>query len=246
MGRMDNTAVTRHSIFQYSLMTALLDGVYDGDLSVSELLGRGNFGIGTFNALDGEMVVLDGVCYRLDSDGTASEAALDARTPFAITTNFVPRLRRTSPPNLTREALADVIDGLLPSSNYMYALKISGTFSTMTTRTVVKQERPYRPMAEVTDEDTEHTFEDVRGVVVGFRTPIYEKGIGVPGCHAHFIDSERTVGGHILDFTISSGEIELCVGTDLQLSLPLTGDFAGADLDPEDLDEQIHKTEVKE
>ncbi|RAV33199.1 acetolactate decarboxylase [Corynebacterium heidelbergense] len=243
---MTKQPVTRHTIFQYSLMSALLDGIYDGELSVNELLGKGNFGIGTFDALDGEMVILDGECFRLDHTGRASRPDLDKCTPFAVATNFVPRLHRNAPVNTTREALSEVIDEMLPSSNYMYALKITGRFSSVRTRTVVKQERPYRPMAEVTEDDTEHTFENIEGVVMGFRTPIYEKGIGVPGCHAHFLDKKRELGGHVLDFTIAEGTIELCVGTDLELRLPLTGEFAGADLDPDDLDEQIQKTEVKE
>ena len=77
-------------------------------------------------------------------------------------------------------------------------------------------------------------------------TPIYEKGIGIPGCHVHFIDNARTHGGHVLDFTLSNGLIEVCPGTDLQLRLPLNHEFSTARLAPEDLDQQIHATEVKE
>jgi acetolactate decarboxylase len=32
---------------------------------VRELLRHGDFGLGTFNRLDGEMLVNDGVCYQL-------------------------------------------------------------------------------------------------------------------------------------------------------------------------------------
>ncbi len=86
----------------------------------------------------------------------------------------------------------------------------------------------------------------VRGVIAGFRTPVYEKGISVPGCHVHFIDDDRTGGGHVLDFKLKSGVIEICPGTDLQLRLPLSEEFSGAELAPEDLDAQIHATEVKD
>ena len=54
--------IARHTIFQNSLMTALLDGIYDGELTISDILSKGNFGLGTFDALDGEMLILDGVC----------------------------------------------------------------------------------------------------------------------------------------------------------------------------------------
>ncbi|MCA1738575.1 MAG: acetolactate decarboxylase, partial [Actinobacteria bacterium] len=38
----------------------MLDGNYDGELTFAELGARGDFGLGTFDALDGEMIGLDG------------------------------------------------------------------------------------------------------------------------------------------------------------------------------------------
>ncbi|MDK8451194.1 acetolactate decarboxylase [Corynebacterium mastitidis] len=245
MGTQRSFPTQRHTIFQNSLMTALLDGIYDGEMTVGELLGHGNFGIGTFDALDGEMIVLDGVCYQVRGDGSAARAALEQRSPFTVMTNFVPHIAATPPPGLRREELAGFIDELQPSENYMYAVRITGRFSEVRVRTVTRQFKPYRPMVEATGDDAELCFRDVEGTVAGFRTPVYEKGIGVPGCHAHFIDSARTRGGHVLDFTLGSGAVELCPGTDLSLRLPLTSDFSRAALAPEDLDHQIHTTEIK-
>ncbi|MDK8894617.1 acetolactate decarboxylase [Corynebacterium sp. MSK006] len=235
----------RHTIFQNSLMSALLDGIYDGEMTVGELLGHGNFGIGTFDALDGEMIVLDGVCYQVRGDGTAERAGLMQRSPFTVMTNFVPLISATPPEGLRRSELAEFIDSVQPSENYMYAVRITGRFSDVTVRTVTKQDKPYRPMTEATGDDAELHFTDVDGVLGGFRTPVYEKGIGVPGCHVHFVDDARTSGGHVLDFTLARGTVELCPGTDLNLRLPLTTQFSDAELSPEDLDRQIHQTEVK-
>lgn len=226
-------------------MTALLDGIYDGEMTIGELLGKGNFGLGTFDGLDGEMVILDGVCYQLKHDGTARPADLEQHTPYAVATNFVPRIVREAPRNIRRADLSEFVSGMMPSENYMYALRISGHFASVTTRTVVKQQRPYRPMHEATDDDAVQVFENVNGVIAGFRTPIYERGISVPGCHVHFIDDARTSGGHVLDFTLTEGVIELCPGTDLELNLPLTHEFATGNLAPEDLDSKLHKTEIK-
>src|ERR1700716_3234411 len=75
-------------VYQFSTISALLDGVYDGDATVADILRHGDFGLGTFNHLDGEMVILDGVCYRLRADGTATRAAGTDRTPFAAVTRF--------------------------------------------------------------------------------------------------------------------------------------------------------------
>ena len=60
------------------------------------------------------------------------------------------------------------------------------------------------------------------------------------------VDDDRTSGGHVLDFELEKGVIELCPGTDLELKLPLTQDFSRANLAPEDLDEKLHTTEVKD
>ena len=67
-------------VYQTSTMGALLDGVYEGDVTTRELLRHGDFGLGTFNRLDGEMLVLDGVCYQLRGDGV-SDLRGSARSP---------------------------------------------------------------------------------------------------------------------------------------------------------------------
>lgn len=224
-------------------MSALLDGIYDGEMTIGELLGHGNFGLGTFDGLDGEMVILDGVCWQLRSDGTATRADLDARTPFAVVTNFVPHITAKAPDNLARKDVSALIDSLIHSQNYMYALRITGDFADVTTRIVVKQEKPYPKMVEATQSDAVVHMDHVSGTIAGFRTPVYEQGISVPGCHVHFLDSEHSHGGHVLDFSLRSGTVELCVGTDLQLRLPLTDAFSRAELAPEDLQQQIETTE---
>jgi acetolactate decarboxylase len=81
-------AATSHQIFQFSTLQALMGGVYDGDLTYTELARHGDFGIGTFNALDGEMIGLDGKFFQIRSDGRVSPVAGDMRTPFAEVTFF--------------------------------------------------------------------------------------------------------------------------------------------------------------
>jgi len=235
--------VSRHEIFQTSLMSALLDGVYEGEMTVRDLLGHGSFGIGTFNGLDGEMLIVDGKCYQLRADGGVTKADLGAYTPYAVVTNFVPHIESELPDNVVRSEASAFIDHMTASENYMYALRIDGDFEWIRMRTVVKQQKPYRPMVEATDEDAIVELHDVSGSLVGFRTPLYEQGIGVPGCHTHFITDDRTGGGHVLDFKLKRGSAALCLGTDLRLQLPLTDAFRDANLSPEDLARQLAKTE---
>lgn len=237
------STIYRNEVFQTGLMSQLLDGIYDGDMTIGELLGHGNFGVGTFDGLDGEMVVLDGTCYQVRFDGSVSLADLDQKTPFAVITNFVPAIKRDLPRNLLRQSASQVLDDFTLSDNYMYAIKIVGDFEWVRTRTVKKQSKPYPKMVDAVEGEDIVQFDDVTGTIVGFRTPIYEQGIGVPGCHAHFISDKRDQGGHVVDFKLRSAHVEICPGTGLRLHLPLNEAFSNADLSPEDLADQISKAE---
>jgi acetolactate decarboxylase len=237
------SGIPRHTVFQTSLMSALLDGVYDGELTIGELLQHGDFGLGTFNALDGEMVILDSVCYQLHSGGGVRVAGPEQRTPFAVVVNFVPSIHAELPEHCTREDVSNIVGELTGSDNYLYAIKVSGQFDWVRTRTVVRQTKPYRPLKSVTKGEPMVQFDDVSGVIAGFRTPLYEQGIGVPGGHVHFLDGNRVRGGHALDYVVRRGTLQVCLGTDLHLALPLTDAFRNAHLTPDDLAEQVQQTE---
>ncbi|MET0830785.1 MAG: acetolactate decarboxylase [Acidimicrobiia bacterium] len=232
----------RRTVFQVSLMAGLLDGVYDGDATVGQLLDRGDFGLGTFNALDGEMIILDSVVHRLRSGGEATSVGPEEPTPFAIVTRFSPSITVDVPGGAGRDEVAGMVDRLV-STNYLYAMRITGRFAAVKTRAVVRQEKPYRPLVEVTRGEPTLGLSDVDGVIAGFRTPLYQQGIGVPGGHVHFIDTDRRRGGHVLDFELAGGTLELCLGTDLHLALPLSDSFADARLTPDDLGTQVEQAE---
>lgn len=230
-------------IYQTSTMGALLSGVYEGDLTIRELLRHGDFGLGTFNCLDGEMLVLDGVCYQLRSDGSATVADPDERTPFAAVTWFRPDRRIDICAPCDRAALKGIIDEALESTNLMVAVRVTGHFSSIRTRTVSEQHRPYRPFTEATQDQREVTFTDVTGRLAGFRMPDYEQGIAVAGYHSHFVDADHRHGGHTLDYRLVSGIVEIAIRSELHLSLQRTREFLGADLDHENLDGKIQQTE---
>ena len=226
-------------------MGALLDGIYDGDCSVEHLLTRGDFGVGTFNALDGEMLILEGTCYRLSSDGTVGATTPTQLTPFAVVTRFEAHVSHRIDEPHTAERLHDLLVALTPSDNYLYAYRIIGDFEFVRTRTVARQEQPYRRLVEVTKGEPVQVFPKVTGDIVGFRTPVFQQGIGIAGDHAHFIDEDRTQGGHVLDFAVTRGTLEVCIGTDLHLELPTTVAFERADLDddPQEMASEVTATE---
>ena len=230
-------------VYQTSTMGALLQGVYDGNVMIRELLQHGDFGLGTFNRLDGEMLVLDGVCYQLRSDGSATIADPEQETPFAAVTWFRPDHTFHISTPCDREAVMGLIDKTLESTNLMVAVRISGDFSMVRTRTVTEQHRPYRPFTEATQDQQEVMFEDVAGTLVGFRMPEFEQGVSVAGYHSHFINKDRHRGGHALDYRLVRGTVDISVRSELHLSLQRTTQFLRANLHSADIDRQIRQTE---
>jgi len=232
--------MTATRVFQLGLMSALLAGVYDGPTPLREVLRHGDLGLGTFNGLDGEMILIDGVCFRMRSDGSIDRPGLDERTPFAIVTRFAASASASIDRPMDRAEVISLVQTMVPSENYLYAVRVDGSFESVTTRTVQRQTPPYRPMREAVGDQSVLEFRSVAGTIAGFRTPLYERSTGG---HVHFIDDERSRGGHVLDFRILSGTVEVCVATELDLRLPLDDGFRDADLEPQDLGEQLTATE---
>ena len=228
---MSNAAIDTnddYSVYQTSTISALLAGVYDGELTISELLTHGDFGLGTFNHLDGEMVILDGVCYHLRADGSVSVANGTDLTPFAAVTHFHAQHELPIEKATTRDALTALVDDTLGSVNVGATVRISGTFETVRTRTVGEQKKPYPPLVEAAAGQAENTLTTVTGTIAGYRTPQFEDGISVAGYHLHFIDDSHSHGGHVLDFVLSSGKVEIAPISELHLSLPATTEFLDA------------------
>ena len=211
---------THHALFQTSTVEALLDGNYDGDVTFAELGARGDFGLGTFDALDGEMIGLDGAFYQVKADGRAYEVDEQARTPFAVVTFFEPARLETLDGPMDYAALRAHLDRNLADSTTVCAVRVDGRFDYVKTRSVPRQRKPYPPLVEVVEHQPTFEFSDVRGSLVGFRFPDYAGGLNVPGYHFHFITEDKSAGGHLLECHISHGELRIDHESDLELELP--------------------------
>ncbi len=219
-----------HVLFQASTIAALLDGAYDGDLSFAELAEHGDLGLGTLNGLDGEMVALDGRFYRADVDGAIHPVGPDERTPFAVVAEFEPTIEATIAAPLAHEDLLARLEELIPIEAASCAIRIDGAFELVRARSVPRQSPPYRPLADVVNE--QHVFEltDVTGTMLGFRFPAYAEGIEVGGYHLHFIDDDRCHGGHVLGSRSRNVRVRLDPSNDLHVELPPRVDLADPDL----------------
>jgi len=221
---------TTGTLFQYSTLPALSLGIYDGNLTFDELLKRGDFGLGTFNALDGELVILEGKAWRVRSDGKVSRVDGNAKTPFAAVVKFAPDHITRVWQNTEYSALRKQLAPMLPSPNLPYAIAIRGTFARIKVRSVPAQTKPYRPLAEVVKSQSVFEWRNLRGTLVGFRFPSYLSGVNLADFHFHFISDDRARGGHLLDCTLKRGQLEVQSLRGFDMVLPEIKEFDAADL----------------
>ena len=209
-----------HVLFQASTIGALLEGAYDGDLTLGELAEHGNLGLGTINALDGEMIAVDGRFYRADVAGDVNELDPATRTPFAVVVEFGPTVEFELEGPLSHEDAIARLDEHLPEGAASCALRIDGSFDLVRARSVPRQRPPYGPLTEVVADQRVFELHDVAGTVVGFRFPDYAQGIEVAGYHLHFISEDRARGGHVLELHPRSGRVRVDPSGELHMELP--------------------------
>src|ERR1700683_4288320 len=121
-------------LYQTSLMSALMAGIYEGEATYGQIREYGDFGLGTFNDLDGEMVGFDGTFYQLRSDGSARPVTADQKTPFAVV-NFFRTERELDVSQMAKSDLLAMIEKAT-SANLFSAVRVDGTFDEVRTRTV--------------------------------------------------------------------------------------------------------------
>lgn len=221
------------AIFQASLFEALVEGVYEGDITYGELKKHGDFGLGTFNRLDGEMVAIDGIFYQIDSDGKVSIAEDSMKSPFAIVTFFDSNERLIPDSQLSCEELKKYIENSLPEKNIFYAIKVSGEFEYVKTRSVQAQEKPYPPISQAVKEQSEFDLNNIKGTIAGYWFPVFIQGVSQSGFHFHFISEDRQSGGHVLECKTKNIVIDVDHIRDFQIDLADTEDFNNADLKKE-------------
>lgn len=219
------------AVTQVATIDSLLVGVFDGSMSLGELKEHGNFGIGTFDKLDGEMLLLDGTVYQVKADGKIYLPPDTMTTPFASVCYFRAAHRKVIQKPLNYQALCGLIDEMAPNKNIFVAVRVKGDFSAVKTRSVPAQSKPYKTLVEVTRHQPEFELGTVSGKVIGYRLPNYVKGINVPGYHLHFISDDCRRGGHLLNLQLENGVVEVGEIYEFNMILPKkSAGFEKADL----------------
>jgi acetolactate decarboxylase len=192
-------------VTQFSTIDALLAGVYDGAFPCRQVAAAGTIGLGTFDRLDGEMVVVGGRVFQVRADGSVHRVPGSLTTPFATVARFRADRELTTSAPLTLRALEAQLDRALPNPNAIYAIRLRGEFPAMKTRSVAAQSKPYPALVDAAKSQSVFALGPARGTVVGFRFPPSCRGLNVPGYHLHFLSEDGKTGGHILDMTAGAG-----------------------------------------
>ena len=234
------------SINQVALLQSLAQGYFDGSMTVADLKTHGDTGIGTFDGLNGEMIVLDGVVYQAIGDGSVVVPADDETVPFSNVTFFEEDL--TLPlsdiPDMAslQAALNEIV--IEHGANLFYMVKIPGTFSSIKVRSEFKQEKPYRNLdVALAADQNEFDFENIKGTMVGLYCPDYMGDLNSVGWHFHFLTEDLTQGGHVLQVSVDEATAMLDATPGFELYLPEDEAFQNMELS-KDMDEAIHKAET--
>ena len=238
----------RETIYQVVLLQSLTQGYYDGIIKVSELKKHGDIGIGTFEGVNGEMIVLDGKVYQALGDGTVKEADENETVPFSNVTFFDKdgsvELSDINNINALKEKLNAMVEK--NGKNLFYFIKISSTFSVMNVRSEIKQEKPYKSLDKALETDQrEFNYDNINGTVVALYCPDYMGGLNTPGWHFHFISDDRTKGGHMLDLKFDKATAEYDTTPAFEMCLTDNDVFQKMEL-AKDVSDAIKKVETNE
>jgi len=83
-------ALNANRVYLCALVNALVEGIYEQKIPLMQIKKHGDFGLGTFDNLDGEMVMLDGQIYQITGTGQIHCVDEQTCTPFACINFYRP------------------------------------------------------------------------------------------------------------------------------------------------------------
>lgn len=224
------TTANRHVMWQNMPVIALLNGFYSGRVSVQQVKEHGDFGLGAFANLDGEVVILDATVYQITADGRVHKPDASALPSYALVTQFHPDSRVSLPARTSFTTLMDAMERKIATINCFYAIRLTGSFSSLEMRSVRNQNPPYPPFCEVQKTQAVFRFSGVSGTMAGFIGPAYLSTADTPGLHLHFLTKDGSGGGHVLSFSSANVTAEFERIDEMQMKFPRDAAFDKASL----------------
>ena len=210
--------------YQLSTLQALALGYSKSVITVGELLGQGNLGLGTFEDVDGEMIVLDGKCYRAMNNGDVVPAEEERGVPFAAVCHFQPQRTEKTGETATIEQLKEWLTLRIEEDfglNSMYAVRIDGEFLKVDARSESGTKAHHVTLKDALSVTQKaFIFENVKGSLVCVYYPDYMDGINAAGWHLHFLSEDKKHGGHVFDLAMARGDASFCRITRVEIQIP--------------------------
>lgn len=218
--------------FHYSIWAALVNKVYDGNLTVKEGKTKGDIGLGTYNGADGELIMMDGTMYHVPSSGKVSIVPDTMHIPYLNATFFDKDISFDINDKINYDSLRKLIQQQFPSRNFFYGFKIHGEFDTLKLGSLYKQERPYQEgLDSLMPKRPTFNQSKISGTMVGFFCPDFMGDINVAGFHLHFLSDDKQVGGHVMEFVGKNFKVEMDQITSYEFILPDTEDYRKVNLE---------------
>jgi|FLOH01.1.fsa_nt_gi acetolactate decarboxylase len=230
-GSNDLKSHNQQVVYQVGTIGSLLAGVYEGDVSMNDLSNFGDFGLGTFDGANGEMIAFNNNFYRADAHGNAN-IVQNMHTPFAVVTNFSATNQYKLEEFENLNSLHGFIKTKFDSDNLIYAVLIEGNFSSVYLRSEYPQLEGHKPLLQtISQVQQEFRFENTKGTIVGFWFPKYMSNLNVAGFHFHFLNDKTSHGGHMIDMKLKSGVLKIMPIYDFKMHLIDTNRFRKTNLD---------------
>ena len=238
-------AKDHETIYQVALLQSLTLGYFDGSITVKQLKTLGDTGIGTFEGLDGEMIVLDGVVYRANQNCKINVVADNVTVPFSNVTFFDKDFSVKLSDVRDKESLEKSLNALVNKhgANNFYMIKLRGNFNAITVRSELGQSKPYPTLVQALQAtQKEFTFQNINGTIVGLYCPDFMSSLNSTGWHFHFVSDDKKLGGHVLGLNLNSGIADFDKTAGFRMGLPNKDNFNALNFKT-DLKEEIRKAE---
>ncbi len=218
-----------NKIYQVSTLQALALGYTRPVVTVQELLMHGDTGLGTFEDVDGEMIVVDGKCYQAKQDGSIIVADNSAGVPFAVAGNTencrnfkIEEKKDIDAIKLELTLRIEEDFGL----NSIHIARIDGWFNAIHARAGAAYHSQHISLKDILSQtQKDFCFEQIYGTMVCVYYPDYMDGINASGWHLHFVSEDRTLGGHVFDVSMKSGDCQLQKIDRIEIQLPREAAF---------------------
>lgn len=236
------TVKTKSYLYQHGTLGGLMQDLMEGTEKIGTLSDYGDFGLGTLEGSNGEVIFLDGVIYHADETGTINQLTGEELTPYAAVTNFESDGEFSIVDAGDDTVKAEILNKI--SHNLFTAVKIKGTFKHMHVRVAPKQVKPYPRFVEIARHQPEFEADQVSGTIVGFFTPKLFHGAAAAGFHLHFISDDRKFGGHVLDFELADGKVALMELAEFRQHFPIESpDYLANEIQLDEISKDIEEAE---